>query len=125
MCPDSEHLAADVVPAEERGIREPLGNPGIAQRRAPGAVPWESKHPINIRLSIPLPFGRYYLTIVAGKERRGTERRAQDRQEHPIVRKGNVIFLLALGSVLGLAGLALIQLGTLYLLERADFLVGR
>ena len=27
---------------------------------------WTSEHPLNIRMSVPLIFGRYYITIVAG-----------------------------------------------------------
>jgi hypothetical protein len=34
-----------------------------------------SSHPVNIRLTIPLLFRDFYVTIVAGPERRGRERR--------------------------------------------------
>ena len=40
---------------------------------------WSSQHPINLRLSIPLPFGTYYLVILGGKERRSTARRRARR----------------------------------------------
>ena len=122
MCPDSEHLTAETAPAKARGSCEPQGDPAMA---TPSAPAWETHHPVDIRLSIPLLFGRYYVTLVAGKERRGTGRRVQDRLIHPILSTGNVIVLFVVGSVLGLAALALIQLGTIFALEQADILIGR
>lgn len=108
-------------------VRRPdaASNVAIQKRKAPGGVPWESDHPVNLRLSVPLPFGRYYLTIVGGKERRSVERRVQDRLQHPVVRKGNIVFLAALGTMLGLAAFAAIEMVAVYLLEQAQFLVGR
>ena len=86
------------------------GEPGIAGRRTSGAVPWESNHPVNLRLSIPLLPKRYYLTIVAGKERRGPERLAAERLNHPIRTKGNIVGLLVAGTVVGMALFTIVQL---------------
>ena len=122
---ENDQIAGEIAVDENPSIREPLGDRRIMERRDPGGALWGNDHAINLRLSIPLIFGGCYLTIVAGKERRKAIRRGQDRLEHPIVRRGNLIFLLGLGTVLGLAGLALIQLGAVYILEEADFLVGR
>lgn len=52
-------------------------------------------HPVDIRLSLPLPFGRYYVTLVAGPERRSATRRAEDRQHRRLASFGNVLFVLA------------------------------
>lgn len=64
-------------------------------------------HPIDIRLSVPLPGARWFLTIVSGIERRGGSRRRRDARVRPFFTAGNVIFLVAmfvaavaLGSVL-------------------------
>ena len=100
-----------------------LGEPGIANRKTSSAVPWESDHPINIRLSIPLLFKRYYVTIVAGEEHRESERLAAERRKHPLVTRGNLIFFALVGTVIGLAGLALIQFATMSLFEQAGALV--
>jgi hypothetical protein len=54
---------------------------------------WSSDHPLNIRVSIPLGVGRYYITLVAGKERRARARIALDRHQHPLDTPGNVLFL--------------------------------
>ena len=51
------------------------------------------KHPIDIRLSIPLGPRRMYLTVVGGTEGRAADRRAQDRRLHPVRTTSNMIFL--------------------------------
>lgn len=88
-----------------------------------GAQAWNRRHAINIRLSIPLFFGRYYVTLVAGKERRSAARRSEERGKHPLRTTGNVIFFLVLGALTGLAALALIQLGSAFLLESTGLVV--
>lgn len=95
--------------------------PAPAGLDAARTVAWGS-HPVDLRLSIPLPFGRYYVTIIAGKERRGGERRATERRRHPILRFANIAVLVAIGSILGLAGLALVQLATVGVLQRSGVL---
>ncbi len=89
--------------------------PDIAQRSAPGAESWD-RHAVNLRLSIPLPFGRYYVTLVAGKERRGAGRLASERRKHPLRTLGNLAVFYGLGCVCGLAFLALFHLVSAYLL---------
>jgi len=56
--------------------------------------PWKT-HPVDIRFTIPLPFGSFYVTVVAGRERRSTARRAVEGQSRKLVRFGNVMFVLA------------------------------
>ncbi len=86
-----------------------LGEPGIADRKTPDGAPWEGDHPINLRLSIPLLFKRYYVSIVAGEERRSPERRVEERQKHPIKTIGNLTVLLAAGTVVGISLFTLVQ----------------
>lgn len=83
--------------------------PTIADRQAAGDRSWSSDHAVNLRLSIPLGFGRYYLTVVAGKERRGRERRVHERRKHPLRTVGNVLFLLIVGGIQLLGGLYVMQ----------------
>lgn len=56
--------------------------------------PWKT-HPVDIRFTIPLPFGSFYVTLVAGRERRSTARRVVDGRSRPLLRFGNVMFVLA------------------------------
>ncbi len=95
-----------------------LGEPGIADRKISGAVPWECDHPINLRLSIPLFFKRYYVTILAGPERRSTRRLKEERRKHPLATKPNIITLTVLGTIAGLAILAVIQVVSFQLLQQ-------
>ncbi len=116
-----EQRASAVEPRDTLGC---LGEPGIANRKTPGGAPWESDHPINLRLSIPLLFKRYYVTILAGEERRSPDRLATERRRHPIKTTGNVIILFATGTALGLAIFGAIQLLAIHLMQERQFLVG-
>lgn len=49
-------------------------------------------HPVDIRASVPLPFGRYYLTLIAGPERRAPARVAAERPRHPMATLANFAF---------------------------------
>ena len=63
---------------------------------------WSGRdHPLNIRVSLPLPFGRYYVVVLAGKELRGAERREAERQKHPLWTAANTILLFAAGLFVG------------------------
>ena len=62
---------------------------------------WGGPHAINIRLTIPLFTRRYYLTVIAGKEQRSTERLAEEREKHPLATTANMIFLFTVGFILG------------------------
>ncbi|MGQ0663060.1 MAG: hypothetical protein ACT4P2_05640 [Pseudomonadota bacterium] len=55
--------------------------------------PWVD-HPVDIRMSIPLPFNRFYLALVAGPERRPQQRRHVERQVRRLASIGNVLFVL-------------------------------
>jgi hypothetical protein len=90
----------------------------------PGSVAWSSHHPVNLRLSIPLPFlGRYYLTLVMGKERRSKVRLAEERKKHPVATMGNLLFFAAMGTVVGLALLYIIELAALKFLENSGTVI--
>jgi hypothetical protein len=55
--------------------------------------PWKT-HPVDIRFSVPTPFGSYYVTLVAGKERRSPIRRVVEARARQVNRLGNVLFVL-------------------------------
>ncbi len=119
--------ARERVEEQVRRLQSDIGGddrdaPGIAQRNAPGGESW-GRHPVNLRLSIPLPFGRYYVALVAGKERRSGERLASERRKHPLLTLGNVAVFFVLGTVCGLAVLALFQLASAYLLTELGIMV--
>ena len=55
---------------------------------------------INLRLSFPVPPGRVYLAIMAGRDRRGRGRRKEDRRQNPLRTMGNTMFVIAASVVL-------------------------
>lgn len=72
--------------AQKEAIREAVRN-----------GPWEN-HPIDLRFSVPTPFGRFFMTVVAGRERRSAARRAIERERHPLLGRGNLLLVaLAMG----------------------------
>lgn len=70
---------------------------------------WE-RHPVNIRLSLPLPLGRCYVTLVAGRDRRSQARRDKDRRRHPLDTAGNLLFAAGATVVFGTLSIALLSL---------------
>ncbi len=104
----------------EQETREGLSdNSSVSTRKAPGGEPWGNDHPVNIRFSIPLLFGRYYVTLVAGKERRSGERLAGERKKHPLMKLGNIVVMAACGTICGLLALSMFQLAIAYILLRS------
>ena len=71
---------------------------------------WSVDHSLNIRISIPLGIGRYYITLVAGKERRARARLAVDRRQNPLDTPGNVMFLAFVSMIATVGGLTLLYL---------------
>ncbi len=70
------------------------------------------EHPVNIRLGLPSPFGRLYLTLVAGSERRSAARLAVERARHPLNGLANLIAMAGIGATVVLAGVAIFLLAS-------------
>ena len=61
------------------------------------------KHPINVRITLPIFGSRFYFTMVAGRERRSDARLTQDREDHPVITLGNVFFALGITTMIAMA----------------------
>jgi hypothetical protein len=89
--------------------------PDIREALAQAVAPprWRD-HPIDIRFSIPLPFGRYYVALVLGPERRNDERRKAESTARRVMTPANLFFILAIivsfYGVLGIAALLLTRI---------------
>ena len=83
---DKHTTARDTVSGEIQA------RPKVADAKNPGRVSkdWSNDHVVNIRITIPFLVDSYYLTLVAGAERRSPERRAEERRKHPLLTIGNV-----------------------------------
>lgn len=68
------------------------------------------RHPVDIRLALPTPFGRFYLALVSGREYRSAARLATERNHHPLASVGTLAMVGTLIVVLALAGLALYRI---------------
>lgn len=71
-----------------------------AIRAAAEKNPWDN-HPVDLRFSLPTPFGRFYLALVGGRERRSAARRALDRNRFPAFTLGNLILLTVVFGAVG------------------------
>ena len=67
---------------------------------------WQS-NPVDLRLVLPSPFGRYYLALVGGRERRSAARLAVERAQHPLSGSANRAIVGAVAINLVLAGFGL------------------
>ncbi len=79
--------------------------------QAAHAPSWR-RYPVNIRLNMPFFGTRYFLTLVAGADRRNAERRLRERRLHPLRTVGNLVFVLAAIGCFYLAAVALLFLGS-------------
>lgn len=89
-------------------IREQL-SPEAAAAIADAASQSIEAHPVDIRLSLPLPFRRFYLAVLAGGERRSPQRLDAESRRRRLVRAANVVFVLAV-LVMFYAGYRLVAL---------------
>jgi hypothetical protein len=100
-------------PAKKQTVEAPT--PGAAERKITGKTlyagqEWAAEHPLNVRMSIPIGFGRYYITIVAGRERRARARLALDRRMHPLDTPTNALFMAFVAIVATAGSVALFYL---------------
>lgn len=81
----------DRLPDNIRAQLTPEAMTAIAEAAARNGGP----HPVDIRLSLPLPFRRFYLAVLAGGERRSPERIDAERRRRRLIRAANILFIVA------------------------------
>lgn len=95
-----------------------LAKLSAAERRQLGMALARQKwgrHPVNLRLSVPIMGRRFFLTVVGGVDRRDNRRRALETSLHPVRTRGNYAFLIGISAVvyaLGLLALFLFNVTT-------------
>lgn len=85
-------LPAEFIDSLSHEQRIMLGN------AMPGRA-W-GQHPVDLRFTVPLLGRGFFVTLVAGMEKRGQRRRRTDRTRYPLHRAGNLLFLLAVAALL-------------------------
>ena len=102
--------AGAAAPTDERTREAHDAEPDAEGRHVYAGREWSSDHPLNVRISIPLGIGRYYVAFVAGKERRARARLALDRRQHPLDTPSNVVFLAFIAAIATAGSLTLLYL---------------
>jgi len=98
----SEMRAERLLGAIDPAVRASLSpEQEAAIRAAVGTTRW-SDHPVDLRLSLPMPGLHFYMALVGGRERRSRARLRHERRLHPLVSLGNVAIFTGLTLVLGL-----------------------
>lgn len=81
-----------------------------AQVQALQAALTTRRHPVNIRLSLPLGITRIYLVLLAGTEVRSVSRRRQEAAQHPLWTPMNMLVIAGTTALGILALLAMVQI---------------
>ncbi len=102
--------AGKTAPAGEAASGSADVEDSMEQKHVYAGREWSTNHSLNIRVSIPLGVGRYYVTLVAGKERRARARLAVDRRQNPLDTPGNVAFLAFIVTIATAGGITLLYL---------------
>lgn len=102
----AERLLRNIDESVRRGLTaEQLS----AIRAAAQSSSWQDQ-PVDLRLSLPTPFGRLFVALIAGREQRHDIRLARERELRPVVTSGNLTAGLIFLLVAGLAGACLVAL---------------
>lgn len=98
----AENLLRAIDPAVRGSLTEPQED---AIRAAARQDSWR-RHPVDIRLALQTPVGRFYMALIGGRERRSAARLAAERNRHAVMEVGNLAALAVMLTLIGLAGLA-------------------
>ncbi|MFZ1027537.1 MAG: hypothetical protein WAN66_15120 [Limnoraphis robusta] len=61
--------------------------------------PWQNNHAVNLRLTVPIPGLKFYLVLLAGRERRSGQRNQLERHKHRLWTPLNILVMaITLGS---------------------------
>jgi hypothetical protein len=74
-----------------------------AIKKAFGSRSW-TRHPLDLRVSIPIPGLRFYLVLLAGPERRAKQRLQYERSVYSLWTPGNIVFLMGFLMILLTSG---------------------
>jgi hypothetical protein len=104
--PFFQNFFADIPPELGHGFSDEQLN---AVKQAFGARSWGS-HPVDIRMSSPIPLLRFYLVLLAGRERRSRERLRSQKNMYPLWTPANIIAIAIFGAMVATSAIALFSL---------------
>lgn len=102
---DPEHVipALDRLPQAIRASLTAEQQQAISAFVAPTPA---NAHPVDLRVTVPVPGRPMFLSVLAGPERRSRSRLSLERKRHPLHTVGNIVFLGS--SLFGLYVLGLV-----------------
>lgn len=101
--PVFEKLFAQIQPE----VKETLTLEQVAAiQRAFGSENWTRRHPLDLRVTLPIPGLRFYIVLLAGEEKRSKQRLQYTKVLYPLWTPSNIIFLLGLFSILSICTVA-------------------
>ena len=107
----AEARAEQLLRNIDDGVRQGLtGEQLAAIRAAAQTTRWSHGHPVDLRVTLPTPFGGFFMALVAGREQRHPIRRTRDRAFASPISWGNLLFCAGFIGVAGFAGVCLIAL---------------
>lgn len=68
------------------------------------------RYPVNLRIGIPWFGRRFFITVVAGPDRRNPERAARERILNPLMTLPNVLFMISAGAFVAAAAIFMLFL---------------
>jgi hypothetical protein len=77
-----------------------------AIKRAFGSNTWTRKHPLDLRVTLPIPGLRLYMVLLGGEERRSQQRLQYTKVLYPLWTPSNIIFLCVFSIILSLCSVA-------------------
>lgn len=101
-----EVRAEGLLRAIDPAVRESFSEAQEDAIRAAARQDVWKRHPVDIRMALPTPFGRFYLALVVGRESRSAARLAVERNHHPLTGAGNLALAGVLIATVVLAALA-------------------
>ncbi|WP_341531888.1 hypothetical protein WKK05_38440 (plasmid) [Nostoc sp. UHCC 0302] len=94
--PDFQKLFAQIAPE----IADTFNGEQLeAIRRSFCSHAW-TRHPLDIRLSVPIPRLKFYLVLLAGSERRSQLRLRYQKRLYPFWTPANILFLMGFSITL-------------------------
>lgn len=97
------------VPAHIKDSLDDEQLTALADIAAAMRAAWANRHRVDIRMSVPLFFSRYYITVLSGPDGRNVGRRGEDGVNTGFRRLANVLFIgLVAAGFYTVAGMALL-----------------
>jgi hypothetical protein len=77
-----------------------------AIKKAFGSNTWTRRHPLDLRITLPIPGLRFYMVLLGGEEKRSKQRLQYAKALFPLWTPSNIIFLIVFSMILSVCSFA-------------------